>query len=324
MRTTRRRIAVVLICVASAFTCEIAFAEPLYRFGVPPWQRGQSVEDIRRLYKPLLDYLWRATDAKITIVTARSYEDMVHYFADGGVDFGTISPMPYGSAQRLNPGVKLLLTELGWDPTHTKRVDSYQGMIVTLRAREDINTVDDLRGKRMGFVSEQSTSGFVFPSAYLQSIGIDYKNRFPHLRLSREPSEGHGRPRHGQRRCRCHMGLQPQPGCSETRGCLQGHLSDRHPQSLDRNFTLHSQAQSVRRSKRPCSMSTTRSSRVAAGRLRRVAGELLRRDTQDRSQSVELSERQWRASACGPGYDLVGRAGRRRSGRRFVSSCSFR
>jgi ABC-type phosphate/phosphonate transport system substrate-binding protein len=112
MRATRRQIAVVLICVASAFTCEIALAEPLYRFGVPPWQRGQSVDDIRRLYNPLLDYLGRATDAKITIVTARSYEDMVHYFADGRVDFGTISPMPYVSAQRLNPGVKLLVTEL--------------------------------------------------------------------------------------------------------------------------------------------------------------------------------------------------------------------
>src|SRR6266545_5004112 len=155
MRATRRRIAVVLICVASAFTCEIALAEPLYRFGVPPWQRGQSVDDIRRLYEPLL-----------------------HYFADGRVDFGTISPAPYVSAQRLNPGVKLLLTELSWDPTHTKRIDSYQGMIVTLRARDDINTVEDLRGKRIGFVSEESTSGFVFPSAYLQSIGIDYKNDF--------------------------------------------------------------------------------------------------------------------------------------------------
>src|SRR5215510_13671322 len=178
MRTTLRRIAAVLICAASAFTCEIALGEPLYRFGMPPWQRGQSIDDIRRLYNPLLDYVGRATDAKITIVTARSYEEMVHYFADGRVDFGTISPMPYVSAQRLNPGVKLLLTELSWDPTHTKRVDSYQGMIVTLRARDDINTLDDLRGKRMGFVSEESTSGFVFPSAYLQSIGIDYKNDF--------------------------------------------------------------------------------------------------------------------------------------------------
>jgi hypothetical protein len=37
-----------------------------------------------------------------------------------------------------------------WDPTHTKRVDNYQGMIVTLKARDDINAVDDLRGKRMG------------------------------------------------------------------------------------------------------------------------------------------------------------------------------
>jgi len=175
MRATHRLIAVVLICLAGVFTCEIVLAEPLYRFGVPPWQRGQSVDDIRRLYRPLLDYLERAIDAKITIVTARNYEDMVHYFADGRVDFGTISPMPYILAQRRNPGVKLLLTELSWDPSHTNRVDSYQGMIVTLRARGDINTVADLRAKRMGFVSEESTSGFVFPSAYLRSIGIDYR-----------------------------------------------------------------------------------------------------------------------------------------------------
>ena len=52
MRATLRRIAVVLVCVASAFICEIVLAEPLYRFGVPPWQRGQSVDDIRRLYEP--------------------------------------------------------------------------------------------------------------------------------------------------------------------------------------------------------------------------------------------------------------------------------
>jgi phosphonate transport system substrate-binding protein len=178
MRATFRLIAVVLIYLAGALTCEIALADPLHRFGVPPWQRGQSVDDIRRLYKPLLEYLGRATDAKITIVTARNYDEMVRNFADGRVDFGTISPMPYVLAQRLNPGVKLLLTELSWDPTHSKRLDSYQGMIVTLRARDDIKTVDDLRRKRMGFVSEESTSGFVFPSAYLQSIGIDYRTDF--------------------------------------------------------------------------------------------------------------------------------------------------
>ena len=178
MSATRRLVAVVLVCLAGAFTCEMALADQLYRFGVPPWQRGQSVDDIRRLYKGLLDYLGRATGAKITIVTARNYEDMVHYFADGRVDLGTISPAPYVLAQRLNPGVKLLLTELSWDPTHTKRVDSYQGMIVTLRARNDINTLDDLRGKRMAFITEESTSGFVFPSAYLRSIGIDYRTDF--------------------------------------------------------------------------------------------------------------------------------------------------
>src|SRR5262249_1481958 len=95
MRATLRRIAVVLVCVASAFICETVLAEALYRICVPPRQPGPSVCGIRRPYEPLLDFLGRATNAKITIVTARSYEDMVHYFANGRVDFGTISPVPY-------------------------------------------------------------------------------------------------------------------------------------------------------------------------------------------------------------------------------------
>lgn len=78
MSATRRLVAVVLIYLTGVFTREMALAEPLYRFGVPPWQRGQSVDDIRRLYKPLLDYLGRAAGAKITIATARNYEDLVH------------------------------------------------------------------------------------------------------------------------------------------------------------------------------------------------------------------------------------------------------
>ena len=170
--------ALLLACVAQLLICGATQAEPSYRFGVPPWQRGQSADDIRRLYKPLLDYLGQATGAQITIVTARSYDDMIRYFAEGRVDFGTISPAPYVAAQRLNPGVRLLLTELSWDQTHTKRVDGYQGMIVTLKTRDDINKVDDLRGKRFGFVTEESTSGFVFSSAYLQSVGIDFKKDF--------------------------------------------------------------------------------------------------------------------------------------------------
>jgi len=143
MRATRRRIAVVLICVASAFTCEIALAEPLYRFGVPPWQRGQSVDDIRRLYEPLLGYLGRATNAKITIVTARSYEDMVHYFADGRVDFGTISPAPYVSAQRLNPILAELYRAYEGEPVERRFVS-----LRTLLSHRDARKSNDKSNAR--------------------------------------------------------------------------------------------------------------------------------------------------------------------------------
>src|SRR5262249_24594708 len=218
---------------------------------------GQSTDDIRRLYEPLLDYLGRATNAKITIVTARNYEDMVHYFADGRVDFGTISPAPYVLTQQLNPGVKLLLTELSSDPTHTKRVASYQGMIVTLRARNDINTLDDLRWDSSA-KSRRAVSSFLVricsrsaSTTKMISAATPFSGA---IRGPRTPS------------WRAAWMLQPHGTSISTRlfrsTGMSSRSSFRPPSPISRSrLPHHSQAQSVRRSRRPSSTSTTRPSR---------------------------------------------------------------
>lgn len=149
-----------------------------YTFGVPPWQRGQSVDDIRRLYRPMLDYLEQRVGAKIALVSAQSYDDMIEYLTTGKVHFGTISPRPYVKTLRQNPGVRLLLTELSWDADRKARQDSYRGLIVTLKVRTDISSLADLRGKRFAFVTEESTSGFRYPAAILANNGIDHHSDF--------------------------------------------------------------------------------------------------------------------------------------------------
>lgn len=181
LRTAVALVATLLLAItfsATPLRAADAGAETTYVFGVPPWQRGQSVDDIRRLYRPMLDYLERRTGARITLVSAPSYEDMIEYLATGRIHFGTISPRPYTQAVLRNPGVELLLTELSWTPDRTRRTDSYQGLIVTLKSRDDIASLAGLKGRRFAFVTPESTSGFRYPAAILRNAGIDHRTDF--------------------------------------------------------------------------------------------------------------------------------------------------
>jgi phosphonate transport system substrate-binding protein len=49
---------------------------------------------------------------------------------------------------------------------------SYRGQIIA-RANEDINSIEDLRGRRMAFVDPSSTSGYIYPKALLLQRGVE-------------------------------------------------------------------------------------------------------------------------------------------------------
>ncbi|HYE00693.1 MAG TPA: phosphate/phosphite/phosphonate ABC transporter substrate-binding protein [Alphaproteobacteria bacterium] len=166
------------LAAAAGAMAGAARAQQRFRFGVTPWQRGQTFDDIRPLYRPLLDHLGRALPASFTLIGARSYEEMRDYLIEGQVDVAAISPAPYVMAKARNPGIELIATELSWNEDRSAHVDSYTGMIVALRDRADITGVADLKGKVFGFVSESSTSGYQVPSAMLRRMGIDHRSHF--------------------------------------------------------------------------------------------------------------------------------------------------
>lgn len=51
--------AIALLWLGAGLGSGVARGEAVYRFGVPPWQRGQSADEIRQLYRPMLDHLTR-------------------------------------------------------------------------------------------------------------------------------------------------------------------------------------------------------------------------------------------------------------------------
>ena len=144
-----------------------------YKFGVTPWQKGQTVDDIRSFYKPMLEWLSQETGHEFVILGAEDYEQMSTFLADGTVDLASISPAPFVAAQEKNPEIKMLVTELSQNADEVEKTDSYLGYMLTLKSNQDINSLEDLAGKKFGFVSKESTSGFLIPNVILQENEID-------------------------------------------------------------------------------------------------------------------------------------------------------
>ncbi len=151
---------------------------PPYRFGVPPWQKDLSGDDIKVFYRPMLDELQAKLGRRILLVGARDYAEILQLLADGKMDLASISPVPYLMARRKNPGITMILTELSWNADHSAKHDYYVGHILTLKSRGDINTLEDLKGKRFAFVAKESTSGFVVPKNMLAHKGLNWETSF--------------------------------------------------------------------------------------------------------------------------------------------------
>ncbi len=170
-----------LTAVVFLFTTSTAQADqPLqkYHFGIPPYQKGQTVDEIRGLYKPMLVWLGEQVGCRFDFIGADTYEDMIDMVASGRVQIAGLGPVPYIEAKKKNPDLRLLLTELKWNQDRSKLVDVYHGYIVALKKRDDLNGLLDLKGKSFSFVDTHSTSGYQYPNALMRDQGIIPENFF--------------------------------------------------------------------------------------------------------------------------------------------------
>jgi len=119
----------------------------------------------------MLTWLGDQVDCRFDFVGADTYAEMIKMVAEGKVQLAAL-----GSQQ--NPKIKLLLTELKWDEEKKHLIDTYRGYILTLKKREDIKTLWDLKGKIFAFVNHHSTSGYKYPNTLMKQKGIDPNNFF--------------------------------------------------------------------------------------------------------------------------------------------------
>ena len=133
----------------------------LYLFGIAPLEAASIM---KAKFQPLTKYLSDSLGIKLGSFVASSYEDSVEDIGKGVAMLGYMTPSTYLSAGK-KYGVKpLVFAVKNGSPT-------YKSVIITAK-NSPINTINDLKGKKVAFGAKMSTGSTLVPKAMIKSAGI--------------------------------------------------------------------------------------------------------------------------------------------------------
>lgn len=159
-----KKIIAVVIVLSSMlfFGCNKPKEEKLVLGFVPLMDADKLIENV----EPLAEILSEAIGIKVEAFTANNYVGVIEAIGAGQVDFGIIPPFAYVLAKN-NFDAEVILSALN------KSGKSFYRSEFIVKKGSPIHTVEDIRNKKVAFVDPSSSSGYIFPGAYLKKHGID-------------------------------------------------------------------------------------------------------------------------------------------------------
>ena len=168
-------------CLSAGIVAFLGFAGPapagddtVIRFGVVP------LEDKMTMYKqfsPLAKYLGKELGCEVKIVVGQDYQAAMDALAKNDTQFAYLTPTVYPKCERQNPdaGVRPLVRFLEGGK------GTYKSCII-VPASSTINDIAELKGKKFGFGSKDSTASHLMPRSALLAKGIDPEKDFAELK----------------------------------------------------------------------------------------------------------------------------------------------
>jgi len=155
----------IILATALIIACFAAplFAAETYVFGVHPYK---NPAELATIFKPLISLLEAETGAKVSFRSAKDYEAFNQAVLKGEIDIFFMGPSIYAELSSLHPDkVRLVATAL------SKGKPTFKGVIV---AKKDgpINSLADLKGKKIAFGDRDSTLSCYIPAAMLMDAGV--------------------------------------------------------------------------------------------------------------------------------------------------------
>ncbi|MGD1807266.1 phosphate/phosphite/phosphonate ABC transporter substrate-binding protein [Dapis sp. BLCC M126] len=150
-------------------------SKPL-QVAVLPWQTPEEQQD---KLQPLAEYLETILKRPVNFQITQNYSEAVDLIVKEEVDMAYLAALTYIKANERNPNIKPLvipIDKVSGRPWYTS--------VIVANTAKNIETLQDLKGKRFAFVSPSSTSGFLIPMNSFQDAGIDPTRDFYKIRYS--------------------------------------------------------------------------------------------------------------------------------------------
>lgn len=130
---------------------------------------SEEDEKIQERYATVADILEEDLGIPVDFYQAADYAGVIEAIIADRVDMAGFGPFSYviavANGAEIEP-VGLAIPEPGEEP-------GYYSLLITRADNDEIETIDDVVGKRVCFVDPASTSGYLFPIAALLEAGID-------------------------------------------------------------------------------------------------------------------------------------------------------
>jgi phosphonate transport system substrate-binding protein len=124
----------------------------------------EAPTELQRKFKPLGDYLAKATGLKVEFTPVTDYAASVEGLINKKIDMVWFGGFTFVQANVRSKGQVTPLVQRAED-------EKFRSVFIT--THKDINKLEDLKGKTLSFGSESSTSGHLMPRSYLLAAKIN-------------------------------------------------------------------------------------------------------------------------------------------------------
>lgn len=141
---------------------------------------SRSISEIQVSADRIADYLANEVGIPVETVTVSNYAGVALAMQSKRIDLAFVGPMNY---------LKINDMMGAYPITSSVRSDQqgYRGLVIT-RSDSEIKSLNDLRGKTMGFADALSTSGSLYPKQALRKVGVDPDSEMRSVMLSSHSS----------------------------------------------------------------------------------------------------------------------------------------
>ncbi len=150
-----------VIATIALLTSNLSLAEPVLRVSAIP---DESPTELQRKFKPLGDYLEQKLGMKVEFTPVTDYAAAVESLVNNKLDMVWFGGFTFIQAKVRSNNRVIPLVQREED-------EKFKSVFIT--TRDDINSLQDLKGKTFSFGSESSTSGHLMPRSYLLAVHID-------------------------------------------------------------------------------------------------------------------------------------------------------